>query len=360
MNTSNNFFQLATKGRNEWGNYLITIFLVVIGYILGQVPLSLIQLTRIEQMNLGTEALEEFATTMDFSIFGMDKNFGLFLMILLFAFATAGLYLGLRIQGKKFKDIITPSKSINWNKILFGFAIWFGLTVLFEILFYFMNPEGYTLQFQPGKFFVLLIICILFLPIQTSFEEFFFRGYLMQGISLLSKNKWVPLIITTILFALVHGTNPEIEKYGFWTMQVYYIAAGLLLGIVVIMDDGLELALGMHAATNFYGATMVTYEGSVLQTDSIMKSTMIDPWLLNLFFIIMSVTFLIICFKKYNWKPLTYIFEPIDQINDSILEENMTPTKSQNIIKTNSLETNSDQTIVSNTDYTRLINDESE
>ena len=74
----------------------------------------------------------------------------------------------------------------------------------------------------------------------------------------------------------------------------------------------------------------------------------------------MSVTFLIICFKKYNWKSLTYIFEPIDQINDSILEENMTPTKSQNIIKTNSLETNSDQTIVSNTDYTRLINDESE
>jgi hypothetical protein len=90
------------------------------------------------------------------------------------------------------------------------------------------------------------------------------------------------------------------------------MSAGLLLGIIVIMDDGLELALGVHAATNIYGVTLVSYEGSVLQTDTLFKTTELNPWLMNLFFIIMAIIFYVISSRKYKWKNPSYILEPLN------------------------------------------------
>ena len=189
---------------------------------------------------------------MDFGIFGIDKNIGLIFLILMFVFATIGLFLGLKIHQKKFIDIITPRRPINFKKILFAFGFWFALSLLFEIITYFTNPSLYVFSFNPSSFFVLLLIGLFLMPIQTSFEEFFFRGYLMPAFSLITKNKWMPLVITSILFSMVHSANPEIDKYGFWTMQFYYIGAGLFLGYITIMDDSLELALGVHAATKYF------------------------------------------------------------------------------------------------------------
>jgi hypothetical protein len=171
----------------------------------------------------------------------------------------------------------------------------------------------------------LLLICILLLPIQTSLEEFLFRGYLNQGLFLLFKNKIPALIICSVLFSLVHSMNPEIEKFGFWTMQIYYIGAGLLLGILVIMDEGLELALGVHAATNIFAALMVSYEGGVLQTDSLFKTLELNVWLANIVFIVFAVIFYFICSYKYHWPSLIEkLREPVyEESNDSVFKDHI-------------------------------------
>jgi len=145
-------------------------------------------------------------------------------------------------------------------------------------------------------------------------EELFFRGYLLQGIGLLVKNRWIPLIITSILFGLIHSSNPEIEKFGFWTMQVYYLSAGLLLGVVTLMDDSLELALGVHAATNFIGAVLVGYDGAALQTDSLFKTETMNATWMTQGFIIAAIIFILICKKKYNWGSFNRLLLPIDQV----------------------------------------------
>ena len=44
--------------------------------------------------------------------------------------------------------------------------------------------------------------------------------------------------------------NPEVEKLGYLIL-VYYIGSGLFLGIITLMDEGIELALGFHFANNF-------------------------------------------------------------------------------------------------------------
>ena len=79
----------------------------------------------------------------------------------------------------------------------------------------------------------------------------------MQGLALWIKNKWAPLIIMSVVFGLLHGLNPEIEKLGYIAL-VFYIGTGFFFGIVTLMDDGIELAMGMHAVNNILAAKNFT------------------------------------------------------------------------------------------------------
>ena len=58
--------------------------------------------------------------------------------------------------------------------------------------------------------------------------------------------------------------------------MIYYIGTGLFLGIVTLMDEGLELALGFHAANNLFTALLVTADWTAFKTYSIFKD-MSDP-----------------------------------------------------------------------------------
>jgi membrane protease YdiL (CAAX protease family) len=70
----------------------------------------------------------------------------------------------------------------------------------------------------------MLAIATLLVPIQTTVEEYVFRGYLMQGFGNLSHNKWFPLLMTSYFWnALFH---PEVTKMGN-IILVYYVGTGL-------------------------------------------------------------------------------------------------------------------------------------
>jgi membrane protease YdiL (CAAX protease family) len=92
-------------------------------------------------------------------------------------------------------------------------------------------------------------------------------------------------------------------------MMMYYIVAGLLLAVMTIMDDRLELALGVHWATNLFGTVFVNYESSALQTHSLVKTGESNPYLVSMFLSISAIVFLFVCSKKYNWKPFKILAE---------------------------------------------------
>jgi membrane protease YdiL (CAAX protease family) len=304
----------AKRGLNEAWRYLVGLIVTFSFYFLGQLPLYGVMYWRLNaDQSLGLTAMAEFEKNMDFTILGIDKNVGFLLLIFMFVFALAGLYLVITALHKKnIIDYITTAKAINYRKVWFGFSFWMALSVLIEGINYGISPDNYMFRWNPGSFFPLLFIAIVFLPIQTTFEELFFRGYIMQGISVYVKKKWVPVLLTSIFFGLVHGSNPEVARYGFWTMQFYYILAGLFLAFITVMDDSLELAIGIHAAVNIFGATLFTYEGSVLQTDSIFVTSKIEPWIMILGFIVSAAFFIAICYKKYRWQSWENLMDDID------------------------------------------------
>ena len=300
------FLDQAYKGLNDWWRYILGVAIIISGYFLGQIPLTAVMYYKLaSNPELGIDELETFTKTMDFAVLGISKNTGFLLLILMFVVAMLALWLVVtRVHSKKVKDLITPNRPVNYNKILFGFGLWILLGLVTELVNYWLNPGVYTFRWSGSTFVMLFVLAFIFLPIQTSFEELFFRGYIMQGIAFFAKNKWIPILFSSILFGLIHGMNPEIKQYGFIPMQTYYIAAGLFLAIITVLDDGLELALGVHAATNFFGATFLTYEGSVLQTDTLCIASEINPWEMLFGFVIASAVFIYICMKKYNWPTL--------------------------------------------------------
>lgn len=259
------------------------------------------------------EKIQTFQSNMDFEAFAINSNVGFLLMLLTFVFALLALYLIVtKAHRKQFMHLINSTATLDWSKILFCFFLWIALTATFELGMYLLGYNEYTLQFNLKSFLPLLAISLLILPVQTSFEELFLRGYYLQGLSLAFKNKWMPILITSIFFGLVHSANPEVTKYGFYSMQFYYITVAIFLAVVTVLDDSLEIALGVHAATNIYGACLVGYEGSAIQTASVFKSGSLNTTIMNIVFIVIAIIFYIIVSKRYKFPSLEYIFHKLD------------------------------------------------
>ena len=206
------------------------------------------------------------------------------------------------IHGQSIRSLTTSRKKVDWKRIFFSFTVWGIFTIFTTLLLYFLSPESFVVNFDPIQFFPFLIIAILLIPLQTSFEEYFFRGYLLQGLGVLTKSRLVPLIITSITFGLMHIANPEVGKLG-PVIMIYYIGTGFFLGIITLMDEGLELALGFHAANNLIGALLVTADWTAFQTHSVFKDVAEPSAGFDVLFPVL-VIFPILLFifgRKYKW-----------------------------------------------------------
>ena len=166
-----------------------------------------------------------------------------------------------------------------------------------------IDSSELILQFKLVPFLILCCITLIFMPIQTTTEELVFRGYLMQGFFNLAQNKWFPLLMTSLIFGIMHIFNPEIEKMGY-VLLVYYIGTGLFLGIITLMDEGTELALGFHAANNIIASLLLTSDYTVFQTHSIFKDVSEPSIDFEVFFPVLVLFPILIYFfsKKYKWK----------------------------------------------------------
>lgn len=207
------------------------------------------------------------------------------------------------IHQQSITSLTTSRSKIDWKRVFFSFSIWAFITISLTGIGYFLSPEDFVINFNASKFFIFLFLALILIPLQTSFEEYLFRGYLMQGIGVVTKSRLIPLIITSVAFGLMHIANPEVGKLGLIIM-VYYIGTGFFLGIITLMDEGLELALGFHAANNLIGALLVTADWTAFQTHSILKDVS-EPSagfdiLLPVF--VVFPLLLIIFGKKYGWK----------------------------------------------------------
>ncbi|WP_299122617.1 type II CAAX endopeptidase family protein [uncultured Winogradskyella sp.] len=234
-------------------------------------------------------------------------NVSLIVNLIPFVFLLGLLFILVKfIHQRSVLSLTTARSKVDFKRILFSFLMICTFTLVTFFIGYSIDSSEIVYQFNPSKFAILFLISIILFPFQIGLEEYLFRGYLMQHIGILVKNKWFPLIFTSVLFGIAHSANPEVGAIGFWKMMIFYVGTGLLLGIMTLMDDGLELALGFHLGNNLLASLLVTADWTALQTDAIFKSTA-DPSMSMTSEILLPVLIvypimLLILSKRYGWK----------------------------------------------------------
>ena len=290
------FIQQVFKFKYDFWRYLIGVMIIIIAVIVGQFPLGIAILLEggYEMVNMTEMQMLQL----------LDSNLSLFLILLSFAAGLGAIFFVVKVlHSQPIKALTTSRKKIDWGRFFFAFGLVAIFAIATTLVDYYTNPQDYVINFQPKPFFIMLVIAVIMIPLQTSFEEYLFRGYLMQGIGTLFKNRWSPLIITSLVFGSLHFFNPEVTKLGNIIM-FYYIGTGFLLGIMTLMDDGMELALGFHAGNNLITAVLVTADWTAFQTNSILKDIS-EPsagWDILIPVMVVYPLFLFIMAKKYGWK----------------------------------------------------------
>jgi membrane protease YdiL (CAAX protease family) len=288
------FIQQYLKSTENFGTYILTGIFVFLGVLVGNFASLLLAYTMAPNLTVGPDG-NPYAQ--------FDSNTQLILIMLPFAFALFALVLSIKYVHKRpVLSIFTARERFDWKRYFFAFGVWLTiLVILLAIMAASSNQVFWNLD--PSTFVMLIAISCVMFPIQTAAEEVFFRGLLFQGLGKRLKHAGWSILITGIIFGLLHGANPEIDKIGYGIFA-YYILSGVFLGVIAHLDDGLELGMGYHAANNMFAAIVLTNEWQAFHTDA-MFIDMSPPsfgWDAILTLAIIQPLFLLIFGKIYKWK----------------------------------------------------------
>ena len=241
--------------------------------IIGGLPLVAAVLYVISDGNPATDVNRAAGT-----LIGLDPllTFGLNLAPFVVAFGAIALAV-IAVHRRPFRSLITPGPRVRWRRIAQGCAAWLAVSVVLTVLEALLFPGRYSLTLDLPRLLPFTLVALVLLPLQTSAEELFFRGYLLQGLGLLNRQPLVLALLSGLLFAIPHAANPEVSA-DFWLVMGFYFAFGAALAWITLRDSGLELALGVHAANNLFTALFANFKGSALETPALFTATGFTPW----------------------------------------------------------------------------------
>lgn len=293
--------QSTRPGTHFWTyvlEYLSGLLLILLAVLIGQLPFTLVV-----KAKWNADGNPGFNIPSNKIMTILESNWSLFLMLLSYVVILLAIFFVARkVHKQTILSLTTSRKRVDWSRIWFSFGIWAAFTVVSTLIMYWGNPADFVLAFKPIPFLILFVIATILIPFQTSSEEYLFRGYLMQGLGVVTRNRWLPLVLTSVSFGLLHMLNPEVDKIG-PIIMVYYIGTGFFLGILTLMDEGMELALGFHAANNLLTALLVTSDWTVFQTHSIFKDVSEPEAGVDVLLpvVVIFPILLFIFSKKYGW-----------------------------------------------------------
>lgn len=154
----------------------------------------------------------------------------------------------------------------------YGIAVGFLIMASAYLFLYFTGEitfEGYNFNYEK-----ILLSIVLFAGISL-FEEIIFRGYLLKNL-LESFNPLVALFISSILFSLIHGSNPNVTTIGL----INIFLAGFFLGVSYVFTKNLWFPVALHFSWNFF-QSMFGFRVSGLDSYSIIEFSIIENNLLN-------------------------------------------------------------------------------
>lgn len=298
-------------GYNSPWMYMLTILFFISGYFFFQSIVMFPLMQRLISNGYSPEAILHNASLLfNSEALKLDRNIVLLLELGMFVFGFFGLYAGLRyLHRKPLLSVLTGYERFRFSRFWFSFSIWGALLILLTVINLVVAPEELVLTFEPAGLFFSVLIMVTLMPVQTGFEELVFRGYLVQGLSQIFRNGLLPVLVTSALFAMAHMSNPEVDKFGWPIMFTYYCSFALFLGMLTLLDEGLELAFGIHFANNLVSSVLVSSKSSVIRTYSLFETDVQDPYTELLVWSAMALLTFLLLRWKYKWSDYSVLIK---------------------------------------------------
>ncbi len=311
------FMAAPFRGKNTfWRYFWGAVLPFVAANFLGAIPLVVLMVIRNFE-GMGSEG--GGGGQPDFEAMGIGLNGGFVLMVFPFVLAFLTMLLIVKpLHHRRFATVINGGGRFRWRRALVAAGVWIAISAVIFIISLKSDPANFRLNNLSGSLLVLIALSLLLIPIQAAYEEILFRGYLMQGFAVLTRNRWLPVLITSILFGLMHSINPEVQEFGFALMMPQYIFFGLVFAVATMLDDGIEIAIGAHAANNIFVSVTVTHSSTALQTPAIFEQLELYPQEDFVTLAVMSALFLASMFFIYRWKDLRRLYARIVVPSDTV------------------------------------------
>ena len=255
------FAAQALAGLRGWWRPALTLAATTAALMLGYVPLMLVAQASRAVRERGLDPSNFTPTVAEVSPWA-------FLLLILCPFALGLATLGWcveRVERRSWRTLVVGRLGrIRYRRLLAAGVMWLAIAAASDL---FLSARGVIDVRYVGDWSALipvLLAATLLVPVQAAFEELGIRGYLLQHVALTTSRPLWGILVSSVVFGALHFANPEVGHYGLGPMAVYYIGVGLFLAGISVLDDGLELAVGIHAATNLYAVVAVGYEGSAL------------------------------------------------------------------------------------------------
>jgi membrane protease YdiL (CAAX protease family) len=173
------FLENASEGENSWWRYLLTVVISLGGgTLLAGIALLVVLILYAGFLSFqGVSNITQVITSL------ISNPFTLIILVgVSYSLSFILFYICLRfLHHKKFLSVINTLNRLRWKLLLKGLIVWGLILFLLSLPDLILNQGSYQVTFNSKIIYILLIICLLAFPIQASFEEILFRGYLMQG-----------------------------------------------------------------------------------------------------------------------------------------------------------------------------------
>jgi uncharacterized protein len=236
--TSVPFHRLARHQTGSWWKPLLEILIVLITWLVVTAAIVLVTL------GVGVRATGDGAAGL--------AVLGLSLAALIPACRLAAVV----IRGSS-EGLASVAGRVRWPWLIASSRIAFAtMAAAIAILLAIALATGETIEPSwPGwnVFAPAALVIVLVIPLQAAGEEYLFRGVLLQAFGAWTRNPWLAITLSALVFGAGHGFAPPVF--------VATAISGLLMGWVAVRTGGLEAPIAMHVANNVIAFLLDALDG---------------------------------------------------------------------------------------------------
>jgi membrane protease YdiL (CAAX protease family) len=250
MNSNFAAYIEPARGETRWWKVLLTLILWAVGYMV--LSTALLAVLPLFLPVPGITDLVEGKFTTPIAVYGLLLTFVVWV----------GVFWGMvRIFHKRGMRSLLGGPRMRFLRC-FGLAVLISAAFLMATQTLFPSDDRIVENITFTRWLALLPIGLALMLVQVSAEEILFRGYLQQQFAAWVNNRFIYMVIPSIIFGFAHFSTELGVDVGLKIVAVTGFL-GLFLADLTYRTGNLGAAIGVHFANNFGAMFHTSYQEQI-------------------------------------------------------------------------------------------------